>query len=402
MYLVTDLNLNIKRALKCIPLFRDFSGLGAREADILKDLRHPAIPIIYDIEYDDDSVCIIEEYVEGMSLKSVLLSNRKFSVKEITEIAVQLCDVVGYLHKNGVYHHDIKPDNIIIDKDRIRLLDYGSAMHAGECRDIHMGTKGFAAPEMYGNGRVGAQSDIYSIGAVIFSMAAAGHEDFTLSDIYPQKLRRTVEKCLAHSGRERISSVSEIRSRLLDVGKKNVLGQVSLRIGFIGAYEHCGTTRCAIMAARSLANAGKKPLLVEKNHSGHFIRLAQASDKVVFDRGKLTADGLNMLPDYDGCVNTGWEERYGILICDYGASADADIDMYGKSDHICVVSGARPYEIDRLKKVLKELESRFSDCIIHTLLNLTDAEGYENAVRKNRLINPIRVPYIPDIKKQWQ
>lgn len=399
MYLVTDLNLNVKRALKCIPLFRDFSGEAAREAAILKDLRHPAIPIIYDIEYKEDCVCIIEEYVEGMSLKSVLLRNRKFSVKEITDLASELCDIVGYLHDKGVYHHDIKPDNIILNHGNVRLLDYGSATYAGEYRGIHMGTRGYAAPEMYGNGTAGAGSDIYSIGAVMYSMAGAGQDDFSLSDIYPQEIRHIVEKCLAHSDRERISSVSELKDRLLEVGKKNALGQVSLSICFIGAYEHCGTTRCAIMAARSLARPGKKVLLAEKNNSGHFARLAQTSDKVVFNRGKLTVDGLDMLPYYNGCVNTDWEERYGILISDYGSAEDADIRKLTGADHICVVTGVRPYELDRAEKVLIRVQSECPGCAIHTLLNMTDAAGYEKAVRKRQIINPLRVPYIPDLRK---
>lgn len=334
-----------------------------------------------------------------MSLKSILLRNRKFSVKEITDMAIKLCDIVGYLHDRGVYHHDIKPDNIILDNGNVRLLDYGSATYAGECRDIHTGTRGYAAPEMYGNGSAGAGSDIYSIGAVMYSMARAGQDNFTLADIYPQEIRHIVEKCLAHSDRERISSVSDLKNRLLEAGKKNVLGQISLSISFIGAYGHCGTTRCAIMAARNLAKQGKKVLLAEKNNSGHFLRIAQTSDKVVFNRGKLTVEGIDMLPYYNGCVNTDWEERYGIIIRDYGRAEDADMEKCTEAGHICVVTGVRPYELDIAEKVLARLQREYPGCILHTLLNLADADGYKKAVRRGRIINPLRVPYIPDFKK---
>ena len=75
VYLAEHINLKVYRALKCIRRCPEYNGFHTREADILKNLRHPSIPIIYDIEEKDDCVCIIEEFVEGMSLKSRINNN---------------------------------------------------------------------------------------------------------------------------------------------------------------------------------------------------------------------------------------------------------------------------------------------------------------------------------------
>lgn len=142
VYLAEHVNLKVYRAVKCISKGHDFYGVATREADILKNLRHPAIPIIYDIEENDECVCIIEEFVKGMSLNSFITKHGNISVKEIADIALQLCQILEYLHDNKVYHADIKPENILYDNGRIYLLDYGNARTGDENINLKIGTKG--------------------------------------------------------------------------------------------------------------------------------------------------------------------------------------------------------------------------------------------------------------------
>ena len=77
-----------------------------------------------------------------------------------------------YLHDNGVYHHDIKPSNIIydIEKNSVKLIDYGSAECAGETGTVRSGTRYFAAPEMYGSEECSGSTDVYSVGALMLIM----------------------------------------------------------------------------------------------------------------------------------------------------------------------------------------------------------------------------------------
>ncbi len=181
VYLAEHLNLKVNRALKCIKKCRDIYRTAVREADILKDLRHPAIPIIYDIEENEECVCIVEEYVEGSSLSSLLSDKGKLPVRNIIDITLDLCNAVEYLHDRKVFHRDIKPENIIYNGRSIKLLDYGSAVCANGKRAPAMGTKWYAAPEVYTGSTSDAGGDIYSIGAVMLTAAAGAMEDLTAS-----------------------------------------------------------------------------------------------------------------------------------------------------------------------------------------------------------------------------
>ena len=126
VYLAEHINLKVFRAIKCIRKCQDIYGTAHREADVLKNLRHPAIPIIYDIEENDDCVCIIEEYVEGVSLNSFISTHKRISMRRIIQIVLQICEVVGYLHDNRIYHADIKPENILLDENfTVKISDFG-------------------------------------------------------------------------------------------------------------------------------------------------------------------------------------------------------------------------------------------------------------------------------------
>lgn len=109
------------RAVKCINIYQNNCDTAYREADILKNLRHPSIPIIYDIEQDSEHIYVIEEYIEGMSLTQ-LISQQKLCAGKAVEYAIQLCNIIAYMNDNHTYHLDIKPDNIIFFNNNIRLL----------------------------------------------------------------------------------------------------------------------------------------------------------------------------------------------------------------------------------------------------------------------------------------
>ena len=123
------------------------SGHILKEASLIKNLKHPHIPIIYDIYEDDISICIIEEY--------------------ISDIGVKLCNILEYLHnyQDGIIHLDIKPDNIIIDENNnVKLIDFGNALYGDESQQLSMLSPGYAAPEQYDNRQLTRSADIYSVG----------------------------------------------------------------------------------------------------------------------------------------------------------------------------------------------------------------------------------------------
>lgn len=398
VYLAEHLNLKVNRALKCISKYRDVYRTAVREADILKDLRHPAIPIIYDIEENDECVCIIEEYVEGLSLSSLLSDKGKLPVRHVVNISLELCKVVQYLHGRGIFHRDIKPENIIYNGRSIKLLDYGNAVCAGSISAPAMGTKWYAAPEMYTGNASDAGGDIYSIGAVMLAAAAGKMDIERLNGVRPREFAEIVRKCLLHSKRERFGSVAELGHALSKIyGNKSVSDIVSLRIAFAGAYPHCGTTHCSLIAARVLSKTGFTAVAKECNQSRDFMEIIKTAERVVFDRGVYSADGINMIPDYGGCAATEYEDRFDRIICDYGCAAETNLDEIIRADYVCLVTGAKPYELKRTAEITERLLNELPGISkrLRTIINF--AGGIRAGVFAERgIVNPVRICYQPE------
>lgn len=398
VYLVEHINLNINRALKCIRRSPFFVGMDIREADILKNLRHPSIPIIYDIEERDDCVCIIEEYIEGLSLNSFVNSHSRISHGDIIRITLQLCEVVSYLHERGILHADIKPENIICNDERIYLIDYGNARVAGNTHEPLIGTKGFVAPEIYTAGSFKESSDIYSIGVVMLLLATGNRDMEALRSIHNKQLKRLITKCLSHSEKERINSVKDLShslNRLISTKVKSE--KVSLKIGFAGAYAHCGVTHCALLAGNSLMKKGEKVVLCERNCSNDYIKILAGRNYLKFKKGIFKADGLYYVPWYYQCVTTNTESWADRIIYDYGTLNEESIKMVLECDVLCIVTGARIYEREKTVILLKNLLREGFKGKLVTVINLADVKSYKKVIKCRGIINPIRLGYIPNV-----
>lgn len=402
VYLAEHLNLKVNRALKCIKKCRDIHRTAVREADILKNLRHPAIPIIYDIEENDDCVCIIEEYAEGLSLSSLLSDKGKLPARQIIAMTLELCEAVEYLHDRGILHRDLKPENIICNGKNMKLLDYGNAAVANDRNAPMMGTRWYAAPEMYTGSTADAGSDIYSIGMIMLTAATGAKDMERLDEIRPQEFAEIVRKCLLHSQKERFGSVSELKKALSHIRKrKSVSDQVSLRIAFAGAYPHCGTTHCSLIAARSLVKAGFAAVVRECNQSRDFMELIRAAGRVAFDRGVYTADGIGMIPDYGGCVAEEYNDRYDRIICDYGWMNEANAAEIMSADYVCLVTGAKPYELKRAKALTARYweSAPGSPGKLRTVVNFAGRVSLGSLEAAYGIVNPVRVGYQPEPDK---
>ena len=175
VYVVRHRLLDEDRIMKVIRRGSGRRGSLHREAEILKRLRHPGIPVLYDYGEDDMSICLIEEYVRGLSLKEYFLHYPSISIHELSYIMYKLCDIIAFLHGQPVpvLYQDLKPEHIIIRDGEPVLIDYGISafLDAEKTCDIY-GTAGYMAPEQL-MGRSGPGSDIYSLGVV--ARFLAGH-----------------------------------------------------------------------------------------------------------------------------------------------------------------------------------------------------------------------------------
>ena len=232
VYLVQDGNLNKQWCLKEIRKSSagrnnvEYDAL-IQEANIMKGLNHPSIPRITTIEEEGDSVFIVMDYVDGMSIKSWLNKKGKISQDVAVVWVKQITQVLVYLHnrKQPIFYRDMKPDNVMIQGDgNIKVLDFGiSVVIKAKCQVIEkaLGTKGYAAPEQSKKGMVcDLRSDIYALGKTMYYMLTG----INPSQVPKEKLKPireidssispglelVVNKCVKEDPNERYQSCEEL------------------------------------------------------------------------------------------------------------------------------------------------------------------------------------------------
>ena len=183
----------------------------------LASVRIEGVPAVKECVADEGKLIVVEEYVQGRSLKQVLDEQGLLNEEQAYDIAVQLADILVRLHQlePAIVHRDIKPSNIIIEKNgHVNLIDFNAARHvnADKNEDTRMlGTVYFAAPEQFGFGQSDERTDIYGLGATInYIMTGdkpgAGIAECRFSDI--------LKKCLMVDAKDRYQSAAELRGVL--------------------------------------------------------------------------------------------------------------------------------------------------------------------------------------------
>ena len=146
-----------------------------REAKAVTSLSHPNIVSIYDVENEGEFYYLILEYVEGMTLKDYMIKNPRIPIETIVHIAKQIAEGLSHAHQNGIIHRDIKPQNILMNENlTCKITDFGIARAYGDTTltqtNQMLGTVYYLSPEQARGNVATAQSDIYSLGILIFEM----------------------------------------------------------------------------------------------------------------------------------------------------------------------------------------------------------------------------------------
>jgi serine/threonine protein kinase len=155
----------------------EFVARFNRESQAAASLSHPNIVNMYDVGQEDDIHYIVMEYVDGETLKARIRREGKLSMEDAVRIASEVCSGLQHAHENNIVHRDIKPQNILINKEgNAKVADFGiaravtsSTVTMGDASVI--GSVHYFSPEQARGGYVDKKTDIYSLGIVLYEMA---------------------------------------------------------------------------------------------------------------------------------------------------------------------------------------------------------------------------------------
>jgi serine/threonine-protein kinase len=219
-------------------------------------LKHPNIVPVLDVFNENNQSCLVMGLIDGMSLADLLDSrhNKRLSVAESIPILKDLLKALNYAHKKGVIHRDVKPSNVLLDKNgRGYLIDFGIALAVGEDRRTRtgetIGTPFYMSPEQIVNPRkIDHRTDVYSVGCVFYEMltgnppfiadtASTGDFDFAIKQAHvneqpqppaervgtiPSYINEIIMLSIQKKPENRLSGCQEFL-RMLDEGEKKPL-----------------------------------------------------------------------------------------------------------------------------------------------------------------------------------
>lgn len=423
VFLAENIKLGSIWAIKEIAKDRGTAISGYIEPEILKCLNHPALPRICDVYEDESRIYIVEDYIEGTSMKQELAANGKFDENTVIDWGIQLCSVLDYLHgrkPNPVIYGDMKPDNIILTKEGfVKLIDFGvSSIMAEETAipkgteqkfNTHfIGTRGYAAPEQFAGSGINQQSDIYSLGITLLQLLTGIDPIKSINIIQQGSYReylspgmfKLLEKCINPDPAMRFRGAGYLMNELRNYSRQSNLSTENLKgsmLGFsntatlskITAITGSPGTGISTITAAMAEYAARGPdmsCIIDLSISGTLEKsLLGKSDESTGDLLKVTSNlyyiklsNKDESKDFWELIINKWLSELKRDFSNIFIDAEPSLFKYvGKySNQIFIVSDMNPYNTIRNFKLL-QLDEITSDLIprIHFIFNKFYREG---------------------------
>ena len=237
-----------------------------REARAISRLSHPHICSIYDVGEQNETPFLVMEYLEGQTVAD-RLDDGAISLSQALRYSVEICDALAEAHRHGVVHRDVKPGNVMLTREGVKLLDFGLAkLRQADAEDasretietLHLtqedaivGTVSYMSPEQLEGRQVDARTDLFSLGAVLYEMvtgrrAFAGESRAsviaailtsdpppmsTLHPVTPLALERVVGRCLAKNPDDRWQTARDLGWELKSIAEERAHASKLVREG---------------------------------------------------------------------------------------------------------------------------------------------------------------------------
>jgi hypothetical protein len=239
VYRAHDLTLDRTVAIKILRPEYDAGDAFEREARAIAKLPHPNIVMVHDVCQDESVQYIVMEYAEGESLRELLQPEAPFRPARALDIAVQVCDALGFAHEKGILHCDVKPHNILVQQDgKVKVTDFGIARalqpDVSGPQGKLWGTPYYAAPELLLGNRLTPASDVYAVGVLLYEMLCGKRpfEGQSAAEIgrqhvlnapppieqynprIPRYLRQVIDRALAKDPAQRYRNAAELGKAL--------------------------------------------------------------------------------------------------------------------------------------------------------------------------------------------
>ncbi len=378
-----------------------------RESLVIARLNHPNIVHIIDRGKAGGRYYFVMEYVNGTSLREVI-DTPKITMRTKLEMIVQVCKALDYAHKNGVIHRDIKPTNVLVDRQgNAMVTDFGIAQMVCipdsemTSSDIIMGTLAYMSPEQkISSTRVDQTTDIYAVGVMLYEILVGKkpHGHFKLpsevSTSLPKEFDEIILKCLAQEAKDRYQRAVELKDAILNVlirdesGAKTDSLSLEGTDSFLGKCRYLDTIKETRFGSTILVeNRVNKKLYVIKKHSKG-------------EAGRKEAKVLGTLkhPNVVDIYGSGGDNKSTVIIIEYAQGGSLSDRM------------ARKYQWDNAFEIIRAVASGLHHAhknnVIHGNLRpsniLFDADDvvkitdfglpahYENPRKKNWYMPPER------------